>query len=75
MTQCFKSEMKYCKDYCGVTCVNGNCPNIPREYDEQKHIRIHCSKCWYYKGCEDCYFRDNKEFPCPERKISQSDGA
>lgn len=48
----------YCPHYCGVMCVNGNCPNaLLEEYNEYvNQPTIKCSECWYYRGCEDCYF-------------------
>lgn len=50
--------MKKCKNYCGVECVNGNCPIALREeYEERCYPVVEdCGECHYYKGCEDCAF-------------------
>ena len=49
--------MATCKNYVGVTCVNGNCPNAIRykfpEYDLDKVL---CDECWHNEGCKDCIF-------------------
>ena len=46
-----------CPDYCGVTCVNGCCPNALAEiFAECEYCT--CEECAYYKGCEDCCFVD-----------------
>lgn len=43
-----------CVNYCGITCVNGNCPNaLANEYQY-----CTCEECGYYKGCADCAFCD-----------------
>lgn len=57
---------KYCKGYCGITCVNGYCPNALSNYDADRdddayacyHLDkpVKCNECGYYKGCEDCCF-------------------
>lgn len=48
-----------CKSYCGVTCVDGTCPAANRdEYGERGYdIVDNCENCFYYNGCEDCYFK------------------
>ena len=53
----------YCKDYCGVACVDGSCPMaLDDEYAERGYDLIkNCSECFYYNGCEDCYFFDECE--------------
>lgn len=61
-----KSTEEHCKLYCGLTCVNGNCPNalndLDRNSDDDRYAAHHldkklsCKDCFYYKGCEDCYF-------------------
>ena len=49
---------KRCKDYCGVTCVDGNCPIALYNEDFTMFERkLSCGHCIYYKGCKDCYFR------------------
>lgn len=47
---------KQCKEYCGVSCVNGNCPIALREEYEERCYPVveYCGECHYYKGCEDC---------------------
>lgn len=60
---------KICPEYCGVACIDGSCPmaNIV-EYMERDYDVVHnCNECHYYRGCKDCYFYDNLEYPC-ERK-------
>lgn len=47
-----------CKNYCGLSCVNGSCPRALREeYEDMVMPGIYsCDECGYYKGCEDCAF-------------------
>lgn len=46
-----------CINYCGVTCVDGNCPNVLADaYAEYGHKHITCGECWFYEGCSDCVF-------------------
>lgn len=48
-----------CPNYCGITCVNGHCPNIPDEFSEYEFcvpFPITCEDCFYNRGCEDCCF-------------------
>ena len=52
-----------CVNYCGVTCVNGSCPNaLADEYPEYGYEHCTCDECGYYKGCEDCCFVDKPEY-------------
>lgn len=55
--------MKYCKQYCGVACIDGSCPKANRdEYEERCYDVIkNCKECHRYKGCEDCYFDGTKD--------------
>ena len=48
--------MKRCRDYVGVSCVDGTCPRANAEkYAERCMDAIsNCDDCFYYKGCEDC---------------------
>ncbi len=48
--------MKICKDYVGVSCVDGTCPMAKAEEYEERCMDVvkKCSDCHYYKGCEDC---------------------
>lgn len=55
--------MTICPDYCGVSCVDGSCPRELRDKNA-------CDECKKYKGCEDCYFKDNPDCPCPMRAIN-----
>lgn len=59
--------MTICPDYCGVSCIDGSCPRALRdEYAERGYDVVHsCTECPRYKGCEDCYFCENPECPCP----------
>ena len=47
-----------CKGYCGVSCVDGTCPQANREeYAERGYDLVNnCNECHYNNGCEDCYF-------------------
>lgn len=47
-----------CSNYCGVACVDGNCPiALADKYQEVGMDVIRdCSFCIFYKGCEDCCF-------------------
>lgn len=47
-----------CANYCGITCVNGNCPvALADKYAEHGLDVIHsCNDCIYREGCDDCYF-------------------
>ena len=53
-----RKHRKYCKGYCGVSCVDGSCPIALREeYLERGYDLIrNCNECLYYHGCEDCCF-------------------
>lgn len=56
--------MKRCENYCGVTCVNGNCPKALHNYSMENDVswdydlpkNFSCNNCGYYKGCDDCCF-------------------
>ena len=50
--------MKRCKNYVGVSCVDGSCPIANwQEYAERDIPVIRsCDDCHYYKGCADCPF-------------------
>ena len=46
---------KHCKNYVGVSCVDGSCPRtIAEEHEEMAIPKVTCEDCYYYKGCEDC---------------------
>lgn len=59
-------KSKTCHSYCGITCVNGYCPNALSNYDAERdddayacyHLdkKLSCKDCGYNKGCEDCCF-------------------
>ena len=59
-----KISEKTCKNYVGVTCVNGNCPAANREEYEEIYIPLakRCKQCFYYRyiGCEDCALAGTK---------------
>ena len=64
---------KRCPDYCGLTCIDGHCPNaLADEYPEYGYEHCSCEDCGYYRGCKDCYFEDNPEY-CPRQKGAQHD--
>lgn len=56
---------KHCKNYTGVACVDGSCPNAQYESADERYgygiaedmglEKVKCKDCWRYKGCEDCY--------------------
>lgn len=64
-------NMKKCKNYCGVKCVDGNCPIALREeYEERCYPVVEdCGECHYYKGCEDCAFSEE----CKDKPIEVFD--
>lgn len=52
-----------CPSYCGITCVDGYCPNaLANEYPEYGYEHCTCEECGYYKGCDDCCFADKPEY-------------
>lgn len=52
-----------CEGYCGVTCVNGSCPQaLADQYPEYGYEPCTCEECGYYKGCEDCCFQGDELF-------------
>lgn len=44
---------KQCKEYCGVSCIDGNCPIAC-------NLITRCKDCHKYKGCDDCCIPDIK---------------
>ena len=42
---------KYCVNYVGLRCVDGNCPNALKDDGEPN---IKCEDCWYNEQCKDC---------------------
>lgn len=52
-----------CEGYCGVTCVNGSCPQaLADQYPEYGYEPCTCEECGYYKGCENCCFQGDELF-------------
>lgn len=52
-----------CPNYCGITCVDGHCPNaLADEYSEYGYEHCTCEECGDYKGCDDCCFADKPEY-------------
>lgn len=49
-----------CVNYCGVTCVNGQCPTAISEIFPECEPCT-CEECAYYMGCEDCCFADKNK--------------
>ena len=49
-------EIKPCRRYMGVHCIDGSCPKaIPEEYaDRGMDVISSCEECFFYRGCEDC---------------------
>lgn len=44
--------LNVCKNYVGISCVDGSCPYID--------IPLDCENCYRYRGCEDCALRDTE---------------
>lgn len=61
--------MKVCKDYVGLSCVDGSCPKANTEEYAERDMDVvkNCKECHYYKGCEDCALHETeyceKELP------------
>ena len=53
---------KICKNYVGVSCVNGIYPQAQKEEYEERGVFIpkKCEDYWMYKGCEDCALYETK---------------
>ena len=49
---------KVCSCYCGVACVDGNCPIANRDeyYERGMDVPHSCEDCYRYEGCDDCAF-------------------
>ena len=47
---------KRCKEYVGISCVDGSCPVAnAAEYEERcMDVIKNCDDCPYYYGCVDC---------------------
>ena len=40
-----------CPSYCGITCVDGSCPNaLADEYPEYGYEHCTCEECGYYEA-------------------------
>lgn len=50
--------MKICRDYVGLSCIDGRCPmaNPPEHMESVRFSRKICRSCFFYEGCEDCVF-------------------
>ena len=48
--------MKICRDYVGISCVDGTCPmaNPPEHMEAARFSRKTCRSCFSYEGCRDC---------------------
>lgn len=59
-----------CGSFVAIECVNGHCPDIPSEYDEQEYSKgIKCSECGYNTGkCDDCALPGSGACPKEEAK-------
>lgn len=59
----------FCPDYCGLACVNNDCPNIICEtHPEYGFEPVSCAECFYYGGCDDCTFIHMSEICSEEKK-------
>lgn len=47
---------KRCRNYVGVACVDGSCPNANADEYEERCIPVikNCRDCHFYSGCDDC---------------------
>ena len=51
------NKNQICENYCGVNCVNGNCPAAIFGSEASYSVEPdNCVNCAYYKGCADCCF-------------------
>lgn len=61
--------MERCVNYCGITCVNGYCPNaLATEHPEYGYEHCTCEECGFYDGCQDCTFRNTPMCTPMDRK-------
>lgn len=65
----------FCPGYCGLVCVDGTCPMANREeYAERGYDIVHnCGECHYYRGCEDCCFKNTEDCVEPNPKGEEKD--
>lgn len=68
--------MKKCRNYTGVSCVNGTCPValIDEHAERGMDIIRSCSECHYYEGCDNCIWQDNNACKIREKIMSLIDG-
>lgn len=61
-----------CKNYCGISCVDGTCPKANREDYEKLGMDVikKCDDCHYYRGCDDCAFWETDI--CPDHEKSDN---
>lgn len=61
-----------CKNYVGLSCVDGSCPIANEDDYFELHIPMDkdCKQCYMNKGCEDCALLDTKY--CDKQVISES---
>lgn len=47
---------KICRNYTGITCINGSCPIALSEELIERGMDVpnSCADCWMYEGCNDC---------------------
>ena len=59
--------MKICKNYVGLSCIDGTCPIANADEYEERGMDVvkKCSDCYRYKGCEDCASYDPKYCDSP----------
>lgn len=55
--------MIQCPYYVGICCCDGHCPAIEDE-------TYSCEICPFYRGCEDCAWNNDKDYPCEYQPIS-----
>lgn len=54
---------KRCIQYMGAACVDGTCTH---------GANANCKFCFFYKGCDDCYFKDTDY--CEDQEGLKQDG-
>lgn len=62
------NKERICPNYCGVHCVNGECPvaifNSETLYEVEP---CNCETCAYYEGCADCCFSEGENICAIEK--------
>lgn len=55
------NKKSICPNYCGVNCVNGDCPAAIFNSEVSDGVEpCDCENCPYYEGCADCCFSEGE---------------